>query len=118
MPLTSLPQMVCVGLCDESIVRHERPLPEEIDTFRSLIDYHRLHYIQEHGPSDIHVAWLARAADAMKGLVQSKFGKEIEETRRLWNLDKIDRPDIVPMIEVTGGSYSKRDESIGPGEPE
>jgi Asp-tRNA(Asn)/Glu-tRNA(Gln) amidotransferase C subunit len=112
--------MVLLGLCSDHIVKHERPLPEEMDTMRNIIDYHRLHYIQEHGVSEHHVAWLAKAADDIKREVNTQFKREIADVRKVHGLDKVDRPDIAPMIQVTGGSYNKReDESIsGPGEPE
>jgi hypothetical protein len=130
LPATSLPQMVMLGLCNESIVGHERPLPEEMDTMRNIVDYHRLRHIQDHGPSEDDVAWLAKAADDIKREVNQKFRREISDTRKLYSLDKVERPDILPTIQrnkregieaatpansetgpqliVTGGSYSTR----------
>lgn len=120
MPMTSLPQMIMLGLVNVCVVKHERPLPEEMDTMRNIIDYHRLKFIQEHGVREHHVAWLAKSADDIKREVNSQFKREIADVRKVHGLDKVDRPDIAPMIQVTGGSYNKReDESIsGPGEPE
>ena len=120
LPMTSLPIILLVGLCNHLIPPHEKVLPDEIETMWSVLESQRALHVQAHGPTQDDVAHYAGMADKTKQVVKATFGKQITQVARKHGLEEIERPDIAPLITVSGGSYNKReDESIsGPGEPE
>ena len=109
-PRTSLIQMVLLGVCNDLIVKHERPLPEEIDVARNLAEYARLQHIQTHGPSEEDVLHYEREEKALRNRVETVFSKEIDRVRKENGLLDA-KPSVKeqPRIEIVGSTFSRRE---------
>ena len=111
IPKTSLFLMSMVGAIDH--LTDEKTDPRLIETMWDVMAYARLHAIQTYGPTEADVQWLEWEARTIENAVKDKFGKEISKIREKHNLEDPSAPK--PLIEVSGGTYSKRDESTDDG---